>query len=103
MSSTVKPSHEEEEYFARQEMEKRQALAEKVRDQMQAGELDKLKQSHWNHCAKCGFEMHPIIFKGVTVEKCPNCGGIFLSAGELEQLAGKQDGFIASVLSLFNF
>ncbi|MCE9625738.1 MAG: zf-TFIIB domain-containing protein [Deltaproteobacteria bacterium] len=103
MSSTVKPSHEEEEYFARQEIEARKALAEKVREDMHATELENLKKLHLNHCAKCGFEMHPVLFKGVTIEKCPNCGGIFLDAGELEQLAGKQDGFVSSVLGLFKF
>ena len=103
MSSTVKPSHEEEEYIARQEIEARQALAEKIRDEMNAAELEKLKQLHFNHCAKCGFEMHPVIFKGITIERCPNCGGIFLDTGDLERLAGKQDGFISSVLGLFQF
>ncbi|MFO1464655.1 MAG: zf-TFIIB domain-containing protein [bacterium] len=103
MSSTVKPSHEEEEYFARQEIEKRQALAEKLREQMQAAELENLKKLHWNHCARCGFEMHSVVFKGVTIEKCPNCGGIFLDAGEIEQIAGKESGFIGSVLGLFKF
>ena len=103
MSSTVKPSHEEEEYFARQEIEKRKDLAEKVKAQMQAEDLEKLKQLHYNHCARCGFEMHPVIFKGVTIDKCPHCGGIFMDAGEVEQIIGKESGFIGSVLGLFKF
>ncbi len=103
MSSTVKPSHEEEEYFARQEIEKRKELAEKLKAQMQVAELEKLKQLHYNRCARCGFEMHPVVFKGVTIEKCPNCGGIFLDSGEIEQIIGKESGFIGSVLGLFKF
>ena len=103
MSSTVKPSHEEEEYFARQEIEKRKDLAEKIKAQMQAEDLEKLKQLHYNHCARCGFEMHPVIFKGVTIDKCPHCGGIFMDAGEVEQIIGKESGFIGSVLGLFKF
>lgn len=101
MSNTVKPSHEEEEYFAKVEMEKRQALAEKVKAEMAEQDLDKLKELHWKHCANCGFEMHPVVFKGVTVDKCPHCGAIFLEPGELEQLAGKEGGFISAVLSIF--
>src|SRR5262245_59821703 len=103
MSSTVKPSHEEEGYFALQEIEKRQDLAEKLRDQMQAAELENLKKLHWNHCANCGFDMHPVVFRGVTIEKCPNCGGIFLNANEVEHIAGKESAFVSSVLSLFKF
>lgn len=101
MSGTVKPSHEEEGYFAKVEMDKKRALAEKIKSQMAQGELAKLKSLHWKHCANCGFEMHPVVFKGVTIDKCPNCEGIFLVAGELETLAGKEGGFISAVLSIF--
>jgi len=103
MSSTVKPSHEEEEYFARNEIQKREALAEKVREQMHAEELEKLKKLHWNHCARCGFEMFRVVFRGITIEKCPNCGGIFMEASAIEQIAGKESGFVTSVLGLFKF
>lgn len=101
MSQTVKPSHEEEEYFAKVEMEKKRDLAEKVKADMAAEELEKLKKLHWKHCANCGFEMHPVVFKGITVDKCPHCAGIFLDPGELEQLAGKEGGFVSAVLSIF--
>jgi len=101
--STVKPSHEEEEYFAKQEIETRRLNADKVRTQMAQQEIESLKKLHWMHCAKCGFEMHPVVFKGITIEKCPNCHGIFLDNGELEQLAGKEHGFFKNVLGLFKF
>jgi hypothetical protein len=101
MSGTVKPSHEEEEYFAKVEMDKKRALAEKLKLQMADAELAKLKALHWKHCANCGFEMHPVVFKGVTIDQCPNCNGIFLVPGELELLAGKEGGFVSAVLSIF--
>lgn len=103
MSDTKKPSHEEEDYFAQVEIDKRKALAEKLKAEMAEDDLQKLKELHFMHCAKCGFKMHSIVFKGVTIEKCPHCGGIFLDAQELEHLAGKEGGFISSVLSLFKF
>ena len=99
--SAKKPSHEEEDYFAKVEMDKKKALAEKLKAQMEEEELEKLKKLHWRHCAACGFEMHPVVFKGVTIDKCPHCGAIFLDPGELEQLAGQEGGFISSVLSIF--
>lgn len=101
MSSTVKPSHEEDEYFAKVDMDKKRALAEKIKSRMEEDELAKLKALHWKHCANCGFEMHSVVFKGVTIEQCPNCNGIFLEPGELEHLAGKEGGFISAVLSIF--
>jgi hypothetical protein len=98
-----KPSHEEEEYFARQEILTKRALAEKIREESEKEELENMKKLHWMHCAKCGFQMHPVVFKGITIEKCPNCNGIFLDEGELEQLAGKESAFFTSVRGLFKF
>ena len=102
MSQTVKPSSEEEEYFNQIEIQKKRDLAEKLKAQMEAKELEKLKELHWMHCTKCGFEMHTIVFKGISIEKCPNCAGIYLDPGELEQLAGQEGGFLTAVLSLFS-
>ena len=99
--SNVKPTQDEEEYFARQEIEKRRILVEKLKAQMANEELEKLKKLHYMHCTKCGFEMHSVVFKGVTIEKCPNCNGIYLDDGELDQLAGKEGGFFKNVLGLF--
>jgi len=101
--STHKPTHDEDEYFARVEIEKRRNLAEKVRSEMAADDLAKLKKLHHMHCANCGFEMHPVIFKGVTIEQCPNCDGIFLKQSELDELAGKKESVISTILNLFNF
>lgn len=101
--SIAKPSHEEEEYFARQEMDKKKAFAENLKAQMQTEEVDKLKKTHWMHCGKCGFEMHSVVFKGITIDKCPHCGAILLGAEELEQLAGQEGQFIGNVLGLFKF
>jgi Zn-finger nucleic acid-binding protein len=70
---------------------------------MATQEVENLKKLHWKHCANCGFEMHSVVFKGLTIEKCPNCGGIFLPAGELEQLAGSEGHFMQSVMGLFKF
>jgi rubrerythrin len=103
MSKIIKPSHEEEEYFTQVEIDKRRALAEKLKSQMAAEELQKLKALHWMHCPKCGFEMHSIVFKGVSIEECPHCGGIYLDASEVKQLMGEEGGFISSVLGLFKF
>ena len=101
MSATGKPSQEEEEYFAKVEIQKKQALAEKLKDQMAGADLEELKKLHWKHCANCGFEMHAVVFKGVSIDKCPHCGAIFLAPGELEELAGHEGGFISGVLSIF--
>lgn len=39
-------------------------------------------------CPKCGVRMESQQLKGVIVERCPSCSGIFLDDGELEELLG---------------
>ena len=45
-----------------------------------------LKKMHWMHCPKCGMDLHPIPYKGVTIDKCFSCGVIWLDKDELEVL-----------------
>lgn len=96
-----KPSSTEEEYFARVEAEKKKKLAEESHKRISRDEQEKLKSLHWMHCPKCGMELHPVPYKGVTLDKCFHCLGVFLDDGELEKLAGKESGFFQGVLSLF--
>jgi len=37
----------------------------------------------------------------VKIDQCANCGGIFLDAGELDQLSKQDDGVMGKVFSLF--
>lgn len=96
-----KPSSTESEYFAREEAEKVKRLASKKNDEVAQEEKDKLKALHWMHCPKCGMQLHPILFKGVTVDKCFECHGVYLDDGELEKLAGSESALVAGISSLF--
>lgn len=98
---TPKTLTPEEEYFAQEELAKIKKLAEEKRNKIAQDEKEKLKQLHWMRCAKCGNELHEVLFRGITIDKCFACGGVFLDNGELEKLAGHESGFFNSVLSLF--
>jgi len=37
-------------------------------------------------CPKCQAPMKPIERSGVTIDRCTECGGVFLDRGELERL-----------------
>ncbi|HEX4457927.1 MAG TPA: zf-TFIIB domain-containing protein [Polyangia bacterium] len=99
--STKKPSHEEEEYFAKEDAAHRHMLAVERKAKLQADELAALKQAHWMHCPKCGFALEPIQFKGVTIDKCFHCNGTWLDAGELETVAGKESDFLNRIVAVF--
>jgi uncharacterized protein len=93
----------EEEFFARENLAKVKKLAAKKREKLDKEEREKLKKLHWMHCAKCGCEMQEILFRGITVNRCLNCGGVYLDHAEFEKLAGKESGFFPSILSLFQY
>ena len=101
MSGTNKPSHEEVEYFAKEEATRLHNLAKERARKMQQVELETLKQTHWMHCPKDGFELHTIKFKGLSVDKCFHCNGTWLDAGELEALAGKESDILHRIVSVF--
>lgn len=101
MSSTVKPSKPEDEYFARVEAEKKRKRAEEYHRQLDEAERQKLKETHWMRCPKCGMELHEIVFRGVRMDKCFHCQGIFLDDGELEKITGGEYGFVKGLVSLF--
>lgn len=54
------------------------------------------------HCPKCGMEMHEIKFRGIDVDVCFACSGVFLDKGELEHVVKEeQEGLMASILNWF--
>ena len=82
----VDPSNAEEEYFKREEIHKlRKARAEANADLAQEAKVT-AKKAHWMRCPKCGMELTEIEFRGVQVDNCFSCGGMFLDAGEAEKI-----------------
>ncbi len=80
----ITPSDKEAEYFTRQEFERRKKLEEQKRNQMESEEKKRLKELHYMRCPKCGMKLIEIDFKGIEVDKCSSCEGIWLDAGEME-------------------
>jgi protein-arginine kinase activator protein McsA len=101
MTDYDKPSKAEDEYFARQELERRKKWAQEKAASMASDEKEKLKQLHYMKCPKCGMDLKEIEFHGVKVDQCANCGGVFLDAGELDQLSKHDEGVVGKVFSLF--
>jgi rubrerythrin len=103
MSDLDKPSRAEDEYFARQELERRKEWAKEQSAKMAAEEKERLKQLHYMKCPKCGMDMSTIALHGVNVDQCPSCGGVFFDKGEVEELlaAERGGGLVGKVLSVF--
>ncbi len=99
----VKPSSTEEEYFAREEAEKKRKLALEQKRALATKEREDLKKQHWMRCPKCGMELNTIQFRGIDIDRCFSCNGTWLDEGELEKLAGKepQGVVVRGILDLF--
>jgi hypothetical protein len=97
----MKPGKAEEEYFAKEEIDKKKKLAQEIKDKLQAEERENLKLIHYMHCPKCGLDLQSVTFQGFVIEKCFSCGVTVLDQNEFEKLAGTESGFISSVVGLF--
>jgi hypothetical protein len=98
----VDPTNSEDEYFKREEIRKlRQARAAadaKLADDAKA----KAKELHWMHCPKCGMGLTEVEYRGVQVDNCFSCGGMFLDAGEAEKiLAFEEPGAMGKMFGYF--
>jgi ribosomal protein L37AE/L43A len=76
----------EDEYFVKKERE----LIEKLRAQRTEQAKGELKQLCHMRCPKCGEPLKERSFAKVLVDQCTGCGGIWLDAGELEQVAERE-------------
>jgi uncharacterized protein len=83
----VKPTDKEEEYFAKHEFENAKKVEKQRQNLLEAEERLKLKELHYMQCPKCGMQLVEIDYRGIKVDKCTACDGIWLDAGELEMVA----------------
>jgi len=97
----VKPSDKEEAYFIRQEFERRKKAEEEKLAKLNEQEIQRLKELHYMHCPKCGHHLLEIDYKGIAVDKCSHCDGVWLDAGELEQISHLEKGKLDRWFSAF--
>lgn len=94
-----KPSRNEDEYFARQNAD----LIKEMRAKLDA-DRKKSERQQQLICPRDGADLVETESEHVKVDSCPKCKGVWLDAGELEQLrlVNRQRGVTGGVLgSLF--
>jgi len=87
MAIENKPSRNEDEYFARESAE----LIAQHRARLDAERAQRAQSGQPLRCPRDGGAMFERSHHGVTIDVCPDCGGIFLDRGELELLAHVED------------
>lgn len=97
----VKPSEKEEEYFKRLEVERKRKLDEERHGKLKEEERQQMKALHFMRCPKCGMELREIDFKGITVDKCFGCEGLWIDAEETASILGLERTTMDRLFSIF--
>ena len=97
----LKPSEKEEEYFARKEFEKKRKIEQEKHRKLNEEEKKRLQELHYMRCPKCGMELIEIEYKGIMIDECSECEGIWLDAGELETVSKMEKKGLDKLFGVF--
>jgi len=97
----MKPSEREEEYVVWMEFQKKKKLEEEKHKRLAEDEKKRLKELHHMRCPKCGMELIEIDYRNIKVDKCSECEGIWLDAGELAAVSKLEKNTLDKLFSVF--
>ncbi len=100
-TTAIRPTRNEDEFFAREDAERKRRIALAVQQETDAAERERLRVLHHMRCPKCGLALQEVAFRGVQADLCFACGGIFLDRGEVDRIARPEPrGVMAGLLDL---
>ena len=94
------PSRNEDEFFAKQDAE----LRKEMRARLDKERSEQERKAHYMKCPKCGADLKEQEHDHVKVDVCPDCGGMWLDAGEMGMLHHAQKsggGVLRGLMDLF--
>ena len=97
----LKPSNKEAEYFARMDFDLKKEAEEEMQRKLADAEKQQAKELHWMKCPKCGMNLLEIDYKNIKIDKCSHCDGVWLDAGELEQVTSMDKTALDKLFSVF--
>src|SRR5262249_26818469 len=93
----------EEEYFARLDRERSEALRAILKGETEAATAEARRNLFGGRCGRCGGVMARRVFRGVEIDACPDCGAVLLDRSDLTRLAGvDQAGIIQAMFEMFH-
>jgi hypothetical protein len=78
---------QEDEYFIKKEKE----LIERLKTRQEREAKQSQKEICHMRCPKCGEPLKERSFQKILIDQCGGCGGIWLDAGELDEVAGREE------------
>ena len=96
------PSEQEEEYFAKQEFERRKKALSDTQSRDAEAERQRILTLSKGRCPKCASPLVTITFRGVELDKCTGCGGVWFDTGELDRVMAQEGaGFLGGIKRIF--
>ncbi len=95
--STKKSGSGEEEYFAREELARREQATIKKQDD----ERESRQKLHYMKCPKCGENLETTVLRDVEIDVCTGCKGVWLDVGELETLSSEKSHVFRDMFAIF--
>lgn len=95
-------SRNEDEYFARLEIERRMELARQRRSRREREEQERRRRLHHDHCPECGGALEHARVREGEVRQCAACRGVWMDSDLFARLthpAGEDRGYLANLLS----
>jgi hypothetical protein len=83
------------------EYEKRKNLEGTKHKKLTEVEKKRLKELHNMRCPKCGMALIEIDYKNIRIDRCSECEGIWLDAGELETVSKFKKSGLDKLFSVF--
>jgi uncharacterized protein len=97
----IQPTEHEDEYFARIEQEMKKRIAEQKKKRTSEEEREKLRELHFMKCPKCGMDLMEIDFRGMKMDECSACRGIWLDAGEFDVMVNMDKPVLERLFNVF--
>lgn len=93
------PSEQEEQWFKEQELKKKADAEAAAQHEQAVADREAAKKAHWMKCPKCGGDLAERDYEGIKIDQCGSCHGVWLDAGELEQISHDKAGGLFGFLT----
>ena len=97
-----KPTEQEDEYFATLEFERQRKVLDEREAQTAEEEQRRILSVVRGRCPKCCAELIAVPYRGIELDKCSRCQGVWLDFGELDQVVTEDTGLFGSVRRIFS-
>ena len=78
-------------------------LKAELNEQLSEQEREQTKAQCYMKCPKCGADLNEVIFRGIKIDRCLLCDGVWLDEGELEKLAGTEnESVIGNIIQIIS-